>query len=158
MLEFKSSVHAVKKWEEYLDALSDTGLVTILKEPVKVDGVDVSSSEYDLEKIYQLFVKPHDLDEGGPAHIRLWRDERTNKNGFKANKASVKFHDKALKAILNSVTVVTILAKHNIRLIGNNGKIDLKALTEAAKLIDKDIVAIEKVEDGKFIVKTDKKE
>ena len=154
MREFYSSVNAEKKWENFLDSLVKIGLVTVIKPPVKVKGINVSSSEYDLEKVYQLFIKPHGLDEGGRTNVRLWRDERKTKNGFIKDSASVKFSDKGLDAILNSITVASILAKHNIALIDKNGKVDLKALAAAARLIDKDIEAIEKIEPGKFVVKT----
>ena len=155
MQEFSSTVQAVKQWESFCQTLVEIGLADNYKEPV--DGKGTSASGYDLEKAYQVFVRPHGLSEGGRVNVRFWYDERKTESGFRVNEASVKFSPKGLQTILESMKVSAVLAKHNINLIGKDGKIDLKALAEAAKLIDNDIKAIEKVADGKYVVKTEDK-
>jgi hypothetical protein len=152
MLKISSSFHGIKQFEELCEYLTNIGLAEIYKEPV--DGRGTSVTGYNLEKVYQLFVNPHGFEEGGKVNARFFYDERKNEDGYDVNKATMRCTKRGLETVLRSATVVDILSKHNIKLKGADGRLDLNELTRAAQLINKDIVGIERVSEEEFIIKT----
>jgi len=157
MLEFYSSTYSVNKWEEFCLNLVKLGLATNYKEPVKDVEIKTQTSGYDLERAYQLFVKPSDYGFGGRVNVRFWYNNRTNGEGFKVDQACWKISQEGLDTLLESMTLVSILTKHGIRLRGKGGKIQLNELTRLANILDQDIETVEKIEPGKLVIKTKEK-
>jgi hypothetical protein len=125
MLEFTSTCYAVDKVEEICKKLVKKGAAECVKEPRPYrDQHTENRFNVDVYKHYLIKITHGDIFLPWEANIRFWYDRRQDRAGIKLSVES-------LLAILNSMTVINLLQKLDLKLGGGtNGKMALDKIAE----------------------------